>query len=375
MEAEMSAALFESLELGPVHLANRIVVAPMCQYSASDGSATDWHLQHLSQLAYSGAALVMVEATAVERRGRITHGDLGLYSDENEATLKRVIDAARRLGGPTKFGIQLAHAGRKASTRAPWEGGIPLTEAEDAWQTVSSSAVPFGEGWHTPKSLTQSEIDATVAAFVKAAERAVRIGFDVIEVHAAHGYLIHQFLSPLVNARTDEYGGSLENRMRLALRIVRAVREAVPKSIAVGIRVSSTDWVDGGWDVQQTIELIKQAKSLGVVYACASSGGIRANVTLSPKPNYQVPFAEQIKKATGIITRAVGLITDPHQANDIIRNGQADLIALARGMLDDPRWGWHAADKLGAKVHSPPQYAMARGEHWRHLRDESESRT
>ena len=371
----MSAELFESLDLGPIQLANRIVVAPMCQYSASDGSATDWHLQHLSQLAYSGAGLVMVEATAVERRGRITHGDLGLYSDENEATLKRVIDAARRLGGPVKFGIQLAHAGRKASTRAPWDGGAPLTAAEDAWQTVSSSAAPFAEGWHTPAALSKSDIDATVAAFVKAAQRAVRIGFDVIEIHAAHGYLIHQFLSPLANTRTDEYGGSLENRTRLALHIVRAVRESVPKAVAVGMRVSATDWVDGGWDIAQTIELIKQAKALGIAYVCASSGGIRANVSVPVKPNYQVPFAEQIRKATGVITRAVGLITDAQQANDIIRNGQADLIALARAVLDDPRWGWHAADKLGAKVHSPPQYAMARGEHWRHFRNESERTT
>jgi 2,4-dienoyl-CoA reductase-like NADH-dependent reductase (Old Yellow Enzyme family) len=367
----MSAELFESLNLGPIELANRIVVAPMCQYSASDGSATDWHLQHLSQLAYSGAALVMVEATAVERRGRITHGDLGLYSDENEATLKQVIDAARRLGGPTKFGIQLAHAGRKASTRAPWDGGAPLTEHEDPWQTVSSSAIPFGEGWHTPKAITKTEIDATVAAFAKAAQRAVRIGFNVIEVHAAHGYLIHQFLSPLVNQRTDEYGGSLENRLRLVLQIIRAVREVVPSSVAVGMRVSATDWIEGGWDVTQTIELVKRAKALGIAYVCASSGGIRANVSVPTKPNYQVPFADQIRKATGIITRAVGLITDPHQANDIIRSGQADLIALARAMLDDPRWGWHAADKLGARVHSPPQYAMARGEHWRQFRDQN----
>jgi 2,4-dienoyl-CoA reductase-like NADH-dependent reductase (Old Yellow Enzyme family) len=371
----MAAELFEGLNVGPVKLANRIVVAPMCQYSASDGSATDWHLQHLSQLAYSGAALVMVEATAVERRGRITHGDLGLYSDENEACLKRVIDAARRLGGPAKFGIQLAHAGRKASARAPWDGGVPLTEQEDAWQTVSSSAVPFGENWHVPKALSKTDIESTVAAFVQAAQRAVRIGFDVIEVHGAHGYLIHQFLSPLVNNRTDEFGGSLENRMRLPLEIIRAVREAVPASVAVGLRVSATDWVEGGWDVSQTIELVKRAKQLGVVYVCASSGGIRANVSVPTKPNYQVPFAQEIRKATGVITRAVGLITDAHQANEIIRSGQADLIALARAFLDDPRWGWHAADKLGAKVHAPPQYALARGEHWRHSRDESAGTT
>jgi 2,4-dienoyl-CoA reductase-like NADH-dependent reductase (Old Yellow Enzyme family) len=366
----MTATLFDPLNLNALTLPNRIVVAPMCQYSASDGSATDWHLQHLSQLAYSGAGLIMVEATAVERRGRITHGDLGLYSDENEASLSRVINAARRLSGPAKFGIQIGHAGRKASARSPWEGGAPLTEQEDAWQTVSSSAVPFGDGWHTPRSLTKSEIETTIAAFVQAAQRAVRIGFDVIEIHGAHGYLLHQFLSPLVNARIDEYGGSLENRLRLPLQIIRAVREAVPNSIAVGLRVSATDWVDGGWDVEQTIELVKRAQELGIAYVCASSGGIRANVSVPQKPGYQVPFAQQIRKATGVLTRAVGLITEPHQADTIIRSGQADLIALARAFLDDPRWGWHAADKLGAKVHAPPQYALARSEHWRRFRNE-----
>jgi 2,4-dienoyl-CoA reductase-like NADH-dependent reductase (Old Yellow Enzyme family) len=365
----MTVELFEPLNLGPFVLANRIVVAPMCQYSASDGSATDWHLQHLSQLAYSGAALVMVEATAVQRRGRITHGDLGLYSDENEATLKRVIDAARRLGGPTRFGIQIGHAGRKASTRAPWEGGAPLTEQQDAWQTVSSSAIPFGEGWHVPKALSNAELEATIEAFVQTAQRATRIGFDVIEIHAAHGYLIHQFLSPLVNNRHDEYGGSLENRLRLPLQIIRAVREAVPPAIAVGLRVSATDWVEGGWNVPQTIELVKQAKALGIAYVCASSGGIRAGVSVPTKSNYQVPFAQEIRKATGVTTRAVGLITDAYQANEIIRSGQADLIALARAFLDDPRWGWHAADQLGGKLHAPPQYALSRGEHWRQFRD------
>lgn len=371
----MTATLFDTTDIGPTTLPNRIVVAPMCQYSASDGSATDWHLQHLSQLAYSGAGLIMVEATAVERRGRITHGDLGLYSDENEATLKRVLNAAKRLSGPAKFGIQIGHAGRKASARKPWEGGAPLTEQGDAWQTVSASAAPFGEGWHTPRALSKSEIDATIAAFVYAAQRATRIGFDVIEIHGAHGYLLHQFLSPLVNARHDEFGGSLENRMRLPLQVIGAVREAVPNSIAVGLRVSATDWVDGGWDVTQTIELVKRARELGIAYVCASSGGIRANVSVPQKPGYQVGFAQQIRKATGIATRAVGLITDAHQADAIVRSEQADLIALARAFLDDPRWGWHAADQLGAKVHAPPQYALARGEHWRHFRDEQKEQS
>ncbi|MFL6547086.1 MAG: NADH:flavin oxidoreductase/NADH oxidase [Povalibacter sp.] len=366
----MTVHLFNHFSLGEVQLPNRIVVAPMCQYSAVDGSATDWHLQHLSQLAYSGAGLVMVEATAVERRGRITHGDLGLYSDDNEAALEHVLHAARRLGGQTRFGIQIAHAGRKASSHLPWKGGAALTAEEDPWQTVSSSASAFGEGWHVPKALDRNEIEPLIHSFVQAALRAVRIGFDVIEVHSAHGYLLHQFLSPLVNTRTDEYGGSLENRMRLPLAVIKAVREAVPAHVAVGLRVSSTDWVEGGWDLSQTIAYVKEAKKLGIAYVCASSGGIRAGVTVPVKPGYQLDFAQEIKTSTGVPTRAVGLITDPRQAEDIVASGQADLVALARAFLDDPRWGWRAADELGAKAHFPSQYFMVRADSWRKFRDQ-----
>jgi 2,4-dienoyl-CoA reductase-like NADH-dependent reductase (Old Yellow Enzyme family) len=366
----MASRLFDPIAIGEVELPNRIAVAPMCQYSADDGSATDWHWQHLSQLAYSGAGLLMVEATAVERRGRITHGDLGLYSDDNEAALKRAVDAARRVGGQTRFGIQIAHAGRKASTRVPWEGGAPLATAEDPWVTVSSSSAAFGDGWHVPKTLTTQEIDALVAAFVQAAKRAVRIGFDVIEIHSAHGYLLHQFLSPLVNVRTDEYGGSLENRLRFPLAVIRAVRAAVPGNVAVGLRVSATDWVEGGWDLDQTIDYVREAKKLGIAYVCASSGGIRANVAVPVAPEYQVDFARQIKAATGVVTRAVGLITEPHQAERIVASGRADMVALARAFLDDPRWGWHAADVLGAKSHFPSQYSLVRSETWRKFRDQ-----
>lgn len=366
----MSAQLFDPISLDDVHVPNRIVVAPMCQYSAADGCATDWHLQHLSQLAYSGAGLVMVEATAVERRGRITHGDMGLYSDENEAALARVLHAARRLGGKTRFGIQIGHAGRKASSHVPWEGGAPLAAHEDAWQTVSSSANAFGDGWHVPRALTTDEIEPLIQAFVQAAQRAVRIGFDVIEVHSAHGYLLHQFLSPLVNTRTDEYGGSLENRMRLPLAVIRAVRAAVPRHVAVGVRVSASDWVEGGWDLPQTIEYVKEAKKLGIAYVCASSGGIRANVSVPIAPGYQLDFAKQIKAATGVATRAVGLITDPQQAAEIVASGQADMVALARAFLDDPRWGWRAADLLGARTHFPPQYFTARADIWRRFREQ-----
>jgi 2,4-dienoyl-CoA reductase-like NADH-dependent reductase (Old Yellow Enzyme family) len=361
--------LFTPIQLGSVQLPNRLVVAPMCQYSASDGTVSDWHVQHLSQLGYSGAGLVVVEATAVERRGRISHGCVGLYSDDNEAALKNVLTTARRWSGPTKFGIQLAHAGRKASTRTPWQGSTPLTPSEQPWQTVSSSAIPFADGWHTPQALSGPEIDQLIAAWVAAAQRAVRIGFDVIELHCAHGYLMHEFLSPLVNKRTDEFGGSLANRMRLPLAVIRAVRAAVPGLIPLGIRVSATDWVENGWDVTQTIEFVRAAKELGVEFVCASSGGAIGGVTVPVAVGYQVPLAAEIKRATGITTRAVGLINNAHQAEKILQDGDADMIALARGFLDNPRWGWHAADVLGAKTHGPLQYALARSAGWRNYRD------
>ena len=365
----MSSLLFTPLKLGNLELPNRLVVAPMCQYSAHDGTVDDWHRQHLSQLGYSGAGLVVVEATGVEPRGRISHGCVGLYNDDNEAALKSVLTTARRWAGPTKFGIQLAHAGRKASTRRPWEGGKPLAADEEPWQTISSSALPFADDWHTPHALTAAEIEQVVAAWAVAATRAVRIGFDVIEIHCAHGYLIHQFLSPLVNKRVDEYGGSLENRMRFPLAVIRAVRAVVPTSIPLGMRVSATDWIEGGWDIEQTIEFVKAAQSLGVEFVCASSGGAIGGATVPVANGYQVPLARDIRHATGMLTRAVGLINSAQQAEDILGSGEADMIALARGFLDDPRWGWHAADELGANAYGPSQYALARSAGWRKFRD------
>lgn len=281
-----------------------------------------------------------------------------------------MLHAARRLGGPTRFGIQLAHAGRKASTHRPWQGGAPLGPAEDPWQTVSSSATAFGEGWHVPHALTSSEIDATVGTFVQAAQRAAGIGFEVIEIHSAHGYLLHEFLSPLVNTRTDDYGGSLANRLRLPLRVIREVRGAVPRNVAVGLRISGSDWVEGGWDVAQSIAYVRGAQELGIAYVCVSSGGIRAKVTVPAAPGYQVPLAHEIRQATGAVTRAVGLVTEPQQAEQILAQGSADMVALARAFLDDPRWGWRAADELGAKVHAPSQYHLARSEGWRRIRDQ-----
>jgi len=365
----MTSALFSPIQLGSLEIVNRLVVAPMCQYSASDGTVGEWHVQHLAQLGYSGAGLVVVEATAVERRGRITHSCVGLYNDANEAALANVLSTARRWAGPTKFGIQLAHAGRKASTRRPWEGGAPLTPSEDPWQTVSSSAIPFADNWHTPQALSIAEIEQQIATWVTAAKRAARIGFDMVELHCAHGYLLHEFLSPLANQRTDEYGGSLENRLRFPLAVISAVRAALPASIPLGMRVSATDWVPGGWDVAQTCEFVRAAKALGVDFVCASSGGIVSNVTLPIAPGYQVPLAAEIKRTTGVATRAVGLINSAAQAEKILQDGAADMIAIARGFMDDPRWGWHAADKLGATAHGPLQYALARPAGWRKYRD------
>ena len=361
--------LFSPLTIGPVALPNRIAVAPMCQYSAADGCAGDWHLQHLPSLAMSGAGLVMVEATGVERRGRITHGCLGLYSDDCEAALSRALAAARRMAGPAKFGIQLAHAGRKASTQLPWEGGQCLRADQDPWPTISASALAFDDGWHVPEALDEDGMDRVTDAFVHAARRALRLGFEVIELHSAHGYLLHQFLLPLSNLRDDAYGGPLASRMQFPLRVLEAVRAAVPRSTALGMRISATDWVDGGWTVDESIEYVREAQAIGIDYVCVSSAGNSARARVPIGPGYQVPAAVRIRAETGVVTRAVGLITSARQANTIIADGQADQVALARAILDDPRWGWHAADALGAEVHCPPQYARARPGSWRSVRD------
>jgi len=357
--------LFTPLAIGPVTAPNRIAVAPMCQYTADDGSMTDWHLQHVMNLAMSGAGLVMVEATGVERKGRITHGCVGLYSDANERAMAQVLAASRAVALPgTLFGIQLGHAGRKASAQRPWEGGGSLQAEQDPWQTVSASAKPFGPNWHTPDALDDAGIEHCVAAFVQAAKRSVRLGFNVIELHMTHGYLVHQFLSPLSNTRTDQWGGTHEKRMAFALHVMDAVKAAVPDTIAVGVRIAGSDWVDGGVTIDDAIQLTAALKAKGAAYACVSSGGLDPAARVKVGPGYQVDFADAIKKKTGIVTRAVGMIVSPEQAEQILADGKADQIALARAFLDNPRWGWHAADALGVDLPRPPQYDRARKALW-----------
>jgi 2,4-dienoyl-CoA reductase-like NADH-dependent reductase (Old Yellow Enzyme family) len=362
----VAASLFSPFVIGQVRLPNRIVVSPMCQYSADDGCANDWHLMHLMQLAISGAGLIVLEATAVERRGRITHGCLGLYSDVNEAALARVIHAARRVApSTTKWGIQINHAGRKASTQRPWEGRGALEEHEDPWITEAPSALTGGEGWHVPSAMTEADMTRVCNSFVAATERAVRLGFDVVEVHAAHGYLIHQFLSPLANRRTDQYGGTLENRMRFPLRVAAAIRAALPPSHALGLRITGSDWLPDGINVSEAVTFAAALKASGADYVCVSSGGVSL-ARIPVTPGYQVNFAAEVRSKVGIPTRAVGMIADPQQADAIIKSGQADMVALGRAFLDDPRWVWHAAEELGDgdTMIYPPAYERSKPSLW-----------
>jgi 2,4-dienoyl-CoA reductase-like NADH-dependent reductase (Old Yellow Enzyme family) len=347
--------LFSPYRLGPLELSNRIAIAPMCQYSAIDGLATDWHMIHLGHLALSGAALLIIEATAVTPEGRITPGDLGLWSDAHLEALRPIIVAIRR-HSPIKIGIQLSHAGRKASSAAPWEGGANIPpDQPGGWQTVAPSAVPHAEGESVPLALDREGLQRIKQAFVDAALRAQALGLDAIELHGAHGYLLHQFLSPLANRREDEYGGPLENRMRFPLEVYEAVRAAVP-GMCVGMRISATDWVEGGWDIEQSVQFAHALEKRGCHFIHVSSGGISPLQKIPVGAGYQIAFAERIKRETGLPTIGVGLIIDPQQAEHILQSGQADMVALARAMLYDPRWPWHAAAELGAQVAAPPQY-------------------
>jgi 2,4-dienoyl-CoA reductase-like NADH-dependent reductase (Old Yellow Enzyme family) len=351
--------LFSPFRLRSLELDNRIVVSPMCQYSAEDGSATDWHLAHLGQLALSGPALVLLEATAVAREGRITTGCLGLYSDENERALARVI-AHCRLYGHARLGIQLSFAGRKGSVSKPWEGVRELAPEEGAWQTLSASAIRMDAMSPLPREATLSEIAAIRRAFVDATVRAARLGFDAIELHAAHGYLLHQFWSPLSNHRTDAYGGNREKRMRLVLEVFEDVRAAWPAECPLGVRISATDWIEGGNTLEDSVALARELAARGCDWIDTSTGGISPLQKIPVGPGFQVPFAEAIRREVGVPTMAVGLITDPHQAEALVAEGRADLVALARAMLYNPRWAWHAADALGATAWMPPQYERAR---------------
>ena len=345
------------LPIGEITLRNRIAVSPMCQYSSEDGFANDWHLVHLGSRAVGGAGLVCLEAAAIAAGGRISPSDLGIWKPQHIEFLARITRFLHSQGAAA--GIQLAHAGRKGSTRRPWEGGGLAPEAEGGWQCVAPSAVAFLDGDPAPQELSKAEIHALADSFRGAAVRALGAGFDVVEIHGAHGYLIHQFLSPLSNRRTDEYGGALDNRLRFALEVTEAVRGAWPAHLPLFFRISATDWVPGGWTADDSVKLVRRLQALGVDLVDCSSGGSSPDAQIPFGPGYQVSFAERIRRETGALTGAVGMITTPRQADEIVRNGQADLILMAREFLRDPYFPLHAAGALGEKVAPPLQYGRA----------------
>jgi 2,4-dienoyl-CoA reductase-like NADH-dependent reductase (Old Yellow Enzyme family) len=350
------SVLFSPFQVGALGLANRVVIAPMCQYSAVSGCMTDWHLIHLGHLALSGAALLTIEATAVLPEGRITYADVGLWNEATEAAIARTLESIRRWSD-MRIAIQLAHAGRKASTEVPWKDGMKISpDHANGWQTVAPSAIPYQDGQRPPVALDRYGLTRVREGFVSAAQRAARLGVDAVQLHGAHGYLLHQFLSPLSNRRDDEYGGSLENRMRFPLEVFDAVRGVFPAERPVTMRVSGTDWVNGGWDIEQTIVFAQALESRGCAAIHVSSGGLIPSQRIPVGPSYQVPLARAVKSATGMPVIAVGLITEFEQAEAIVGTGDADLIALARTILYNPRWPWHAAAHFGAQVKAPDQY-------------------
>ena len=359
----MAARLFEPVELRGLTLPNRIVVAPMTQFSAEEGVAGDWHLMHLGQYAVSGAALVLTESTYVAEGARNARSCLSLYSDEQESAIARI---ARFFAahGDGHFGVQLCHAGRKASAREPWRGGGPLPVEEGGYEAVAPSPVPLSDGWPAPRPLSADDVAGVVECFADAARRARRAGARVVEIHGAHGYLIHQFLSPLTNRRNDEYGGSLANRIRFALEVFEAVRAVWPEELPLGIRVSATDWVEGGWSVADTVELARALDARGCDYIHVSSGGLTPAQRIAVGPGYQTGFAEAVRAAVGMKVIAVGQIGEPRQAEEILRRGQADMVALARPMLFNPRWAWHAAHELGEPMAYPRQYERGHPDRW-----------
>ena len=363
------SVLFSPFHVGQLKLDNRIIIAPMCQYSAVDGCMTDWHLIHLGHLALSGAALLTIEATAVLPEGRISYGDVGLWSDQTEEAMAKVLESVRRWS-PMPVVIQLAHAGRKASTQKPWDGGRQIEpNAPNGWQTVAPSPLPFASDDHAPLTLDLEGMDRIRSAFAAAAHRSARLGLDAIQIHAAHGYLLHEFLSPLSNQREDEYGGELRNRMRFPLEVFDAVRAAFPSDRPVTVRVSGTDWAAGGWDIEQTAVFAKELEARGCAAIHVSSGGLVPHQQIPVGPNYQVPLARALKGSISAPVVAVGMITGFEQAEAIVSTGDADLIALARGILFDPRWPWHAAAHLGGKVRAPDQYLRSQPRQYRDLFD------
>lgn len=360
----MPSALFSSVQVGPLSLSNRIIVAPMCQYSADNGSAREWHRIHLGGLALSGAGLLMVEATGTEARGRITHKCLGLYSDGNEEALKGVVSAVRSLSD-IKFGIQIGHAGRKASTQLPWEGRGPLEPDEAPWETLSPSGIPLTEKGPATRQMNEADMADVIAAHVQAAERALRLGFDLIELHSAHGYLLSSFLSPLSNQRTDGYGGSLENRMRFPLEVVKAVRNVWPSNRAMSMKFNGTDWADGGFSPDDAVAYARALTDAGLDLLVLSGGGVVLGGNIPIAPGYQLEAAGKIKSAgLDVVVGSVGMIFDPRFANEIISNGQVDAVALARAFLFNPRWAYHAAVTLGEDLPYPPQYERAGPQSW-----------
>ena len=359
----MATSLFSPIKLAGVELDNRIVISPMCQYSADDGVGNDWHMTHLGMLSNSGAGMLVIEATHVERRGRITHGCLGIYSDASEAALERIVYHCHHIGN-AKVGIQLAHAGRKASSQRPWEGAKALSDAEDAWPTIGPSAVPFGPGWHTPRAMNEDDMAHVTAAFTDAAKRALRVGFDAIELHFAHGYLLHSFVSPLSNKRNDAYGGSFEGRMRFPLEVVNSVRAAVPRNIPLGARITGTDWVEGGLTADDGVATAKVLKAAGLDYVDVSSANITPDSRWPSDPGFNVPAAARVRSESGLAVRVVGMIAGAQQAEEIVASGKADMVAMGRAFLDDPHWTWRAAQMLGGEVARPPQYARSAPKLW-----------
>jgi 2,4-dienoyl-CoA reductase-like NADH-dependent reductase (Old Yellow Enzyme family) len=357
------SALFSPITLAETTFPNRIVVSPMCQYSAPKGVASPWHIPHIGQYVISGAGLVILESTAVEQAGQITPACLGLYTEEQEAALKHLVDVCR-YAGPARLGIQLGHAGRKGSCHVPWDGGHALKPNEGAWTVVGPSAIAFDDTRPVPAPLDQAGLTRLRDAFADSTQRAARAGFDVVELHCAHGYLLHSFLSPVTNMRDDDYGGSLENRMRFPLEVAAAVRAAWPKGRALGARVNATDFMDGGATLDDTIAFAKRLKALGFDYICVSSGSLVGGQSFKSFPGYLLEPSQRIRNEAGIATQTVGLIVDPKLAEGAIASGKTDMVAMARAFLDDPRWVWHAAEKLGVDMSYPPQYVHIDPRRW-----------